>query len=118
LETVTEALLNLITAPRNVSRAELAELYRRALSQSDVDWPTVNAAIVDRWGKARLRAIKELAGLWLSVLVDENDCGEVNHDRRFPDYESFKKWLDALRAITGKRCRVVQVTDWSGTHGL
>ena len=57
----TTELIALIDDRKN-TRADVVDLYQTALMFSlDVDWPAVNAAIIERWSLAGLRHIKKLA---------------------------------------------------------
>ena len=59
------ATTDLLTAieDRANNQAHVADHYRTALTlvDADVDWPTVNEAIMDRWTTSGLLNVKKLA---------------------------------------------------------
>jgi hypothetical protein len=49
-------------ADRRLTQADIAMTYRLALRSHDrVDWPKVNAAIIERWSLTGLKRVKRLA---------------------------------------------------------
>ena len=56
----TTAMLNLV-ADKSVRQRDVAELYcAYVFSETELDWPVVNRAIMERWSEAGLMRIKRM----------------------------------------------------------
>lgn len=64
-------------ADKKFKRNAVALTYAFCIRQSgDVDWPTINRAILDRWSQAGLEYIKREAWKWASPQRTNGETGE------------------------------------------